>query len=89
MCRGVSHKIVVIDQQSLQPLKVMMEVTAQVDELKYSPAGEGQRGARDGARHSHPFSCHNSKAGSQAVVWMDCLLSIQPTCAACTITFIH
>jgi hypothetical protein len=37
----VTHKVVVVDAQSLQPLKVMADMTAQVDEVKYSPAGEG------------------------------------------------
>ncbi|GFH16043.1 uncharacterized protein HaLaN_12389 [Haematococcus lacustris] len=38
-CSGVKHKIAVLDAATLQPLKVMLEPGAQVDELKYSPAG--------------------------------------------------
>ncbi len=33
------HRVVVVDAETLQPLKVMTEPTAQVDEVEYSPVG--------------------------------------------------
>jgi len=36
---GDKHRVCVLDADTLQPLQVLMEPTAQVDELKYSPAG--------------------------------------------------